>query len=194
MALARMSGSVQRSKAAESRFRQEVPGFSPPRLCKHLRPVLQLPRESLDSASGRFGIGLAYVVVELDKQQELKADSPHLDPGSLRSEADSLKTTVCVLFFLCFAAAAFGQASVGGAGLSAEPVVYEFQSHTGRASQQEMGTHQDIMEQSTNVVAHGVRPLWEFATPAMVVPLGDSARVLRKEHLAAKKADIVWNN
>jgi len=32
------------------------------------------------------------------------------------------------------------------------------------------------------------------AIPSHVVPLGDSARMLRKEHAGAKKADIVWNN
>jgi len=34
----------------------------------------------------------------------------------------------------------------------------------------------------------------EVATPAYVVPLGDSARMLKKEHMYAKKAEIVWNN
>ncbi len=105
-----------------------------------------------------------------------------------------MKTTLLVLGLLCFAGAAFGQATVGGIGLSAEPVVYEFQSHAGHASQTDMGRHQNIMEQYTNVQAHGVRPLWEVATPAYVVPLGDSARMLRKEHMYAKKAEIVWNN
>jgi hypothetical protein len=106
-----------------------------------------------------------------------------------------MKVTFCVLGILCFAGMAFGQAgSATASGISAEPTVYEFQSHSGHASQQGMGQPQDIMEQSVNVQAHGVRPLWEFATPAHVVPLGDSARMLRKEHLSAKKADIVWNN
>ena len=105
-----------------------------------------------------------------------------------------MKTTLCVLFFLCLAASAFGQASVGGAGLSAEPVVVEFQSHASKASQTGMGISQDIMEQHTNVAAHGTRPLWEFATPSATVPLGDSARLLKKEHMSAKKAEVVWNN
>jgi len=105
-----------------------------------------------------------------------------------------MKTTLLVLGLLCFAWAAFGQATVGGVGLSAEPIVYEFQSHTGHASQTEMGRHQEIMEQFNNVQAHGVRPLWEVATPAYVVPLGDSARMLKKEHLDAKKAVVVWTN
>jgi hypothetical protein len=50
------------------------------------------------------------------------------------------------------------------------------------------------MEQSINVQAHGVRPLWEVAQPAYVTPLGDSARLLRQEHMSAKKAEIVWTN
>jgi hypothetical protein len=105
-----------------------------------------------------------------------------------------MKVTLCVLGIVCFAGMAFGQASTGASGLSAEPTIYEFQSHAGHAAYQGMGQRQDIMEQSTNVQAHGVRPLWEVATPAYVVPLGDSARMLRKEHMFAKKAEIVWNN
>ena len=106
-----------------------------------------------------------------------------------------MKITLCLLGILCFAGVAFGQASSGAtSGLSAEPVIYTFQSHAGRAAQQGMGEHLDIMEHSANVQAHGVRPLWEVVTPAYVVPLGDSARLLRKEHMDAKKAEIVWNN
>ena len=105
-----------------------------------------------------------------------------------------MKIALCVLGFFVLAGAAFGQASIGGSGLSAQPVIYDFASHEARAQQQGMGVTQDIMEQSANVSAHGVRPLWEVHVPSSVVPLGDSARVLRKEHMYAKKAEIVWNN
>jgi hypothetical protein len=105
-----------------------------------------------------------------------------------------MKVTLCALVLVFLAGAAFGQSGIATSGLSAEPVVYEFQSHAARASQTEMGQHQEIMEHFTNVSAHGVRPLWEVAKPAYVVPLGDSARMLRKEHMFAKKAEIVWNN
>ena len=106
-----------------------------------------------------------------------------------------MKITFCVLGILCFAGMAFGQAgSATSSGISAEPVVYEFQSHVGHAMQQGMGQTQDIMETSINVSAHGVRPLWEVAKPAYVAPLGDSARLLRQEHMSAKKAEIVWTN
>ena len=103
-----------------------------------------------------------------------------------------MKMTLCVLVFVCLAGAAFGQ--VGGAGISAEPVVYEFTSHQGHAYQTDMGQQQQIMEHFENVQAHGVRPLWEFGSPVKVVPLGDSARILKQEHMSAKKAEIVWNN
>jgi hypothetical protein len=105
-----------------------------------------------------------------------------------------MKITLCLLGVLCFAGMAFGQAATAASGMSAEPIIYEFQSHAGHAAQQGMGQAQNIMEQSINVQAHGVRPLWEVATPAYVVPLGDSARLLRKEHMFAKKAEIFWNN
>jgi hypothetical protein len=105
-----------------------------------------------------------------------------------------MKMALCGLVFVCLAGAAFGQASSGAVGLNAEPVVYEFSSHQGHAAQMDMGQQQEIMEHYSHVEAHGTRPLWEFATPAFVTPLGDSARLLRKEHMGAKKAEIVWNN
>jgi hypothetical protein len=105
-----------------------------------------------------------------------------------------MKITLCALVFVCLAGAAFGQSGIGSSGLSAEPVVYEFNTHQARAIQTEMGQPQEIMERSTNVSAHGTRPLWEMASPAYLTPLGDSARLLKKEHLTAKKAEIVWNN
>jgi hypothetical protein len=75
-----------------------------------------------------------------------------------------MKITFCVLGILCFAGMAFGQAgSATSSGISAEPIVYEFQSHSARAAQQGMGQAQDIMEQSVNVQAHGVRPAAERA-------------------------------
>jgi hypothetical protein len=46
-------------------------------LCKQLQRTLQLPRESLDTAPARFGMGLAYCPGGVKKQQqELKARLP----------------------------------------------------------------------------------------------------------------------
>ncbi|HEV3207190.1 MAG TPA: hypothetical protein VGZ28_09560 [Terriglobales bacterium] len=105
-----------------------------------------------------------------------------------------MKMTFVVLCLFCLAGAAFGQAAVTGTGLSSEPVVYEFQSHAAHAAPQTMGNEQNLLIGSGNAQAHGVRPLWEVHTLAPVVPLGDTARLLRKEHADAKKAEIVWNN
>ena len=105
-----------------------------------------------------------------------------------------MKTTLVVFCLFCIAGAAFGQAAVTGTGLSNEPVVYEFQSHVQHAAAQAMGNAQNLLISSGNAQAHGVRPLWEVHVSSQAVPLGDAARVLRKEHAAAKKAGILWNN
>jgi hypothetical protein len=132
--------------------------------------------------------------VESKTQEELKVVPRTLTPGiPLKSEKNSMKTTLFVLCFFC-ATAAFGQASMSATALSNEPQVTQFVSHLGHASQVGMGQVQNVMEQSFSVQAHGVRPLWEFAVPAQVTPLGDSARLLRKDHATAKKAEIVWTN
>ena len=104
-----------------------------------------------------------------------------------------MKTTLFVLCFFC-ATAAFAQNIGNGAMLSAEPVIPQFCSHAGHASEQPMGMEQNLLGQSRFTYAHGERPLWEVASPSQVTPLGDSARVLKKAHETAKKADIVWHN
>jgi hypothetical protein len=97
-----------------------------------------------------------------------------------------------VVFLLC-AGAAFGQA-VGGGALSAQPYVVEFQSHPQRATQQGMGASESLLETSTYLAEKGERPLWEVAKLKEQPPLGDTARVLRKEHESAKKTDKIWVN
>jgi hypothetical protein len=104
-----------------------------------------------------------------------------------------MKTTLVVLCFLC-ATAAFGQSIGAGALLCNEPVIAEFASHPGRASQTALRVEQNLMEQTSFTHARGERPLWEVAKPAAATPLGDSARMLKKEHEAAKRADVIWTN
>jgi hypothetical protein len=106
-----------------------------------------------------------------------------------------MKTTLFAFCFLCFTGAAFGQATAATtSSIDSEPQVYEFRSHQGRASQQGMGQEQNLLGVAGYTQAHGVIPLWEVATPSHVMPLGDAARLLKKEHATAKKADTVWNN
>jgi hypothetical protein len=116
-----------------------------------------------------------------------------MEPQPLKRETNSMKTTLLVVCFLC-ATAAFGQSVAGSSGLSSEPVIVEFAAHPGRASQKDMGTEQNLLERGSFTHARGERPLWEFATPSQLTPLGDSARNLKKNHESAKKADIVWTN
>ncbi|MBZ5707396.1 MAG: hypothetical protein LAN63_18775 [Acidobacteriia bacterium] len=104
-----------------------------------------------------------------------------------------MKTTLFVMCFLC-ATAALGQTSVGGSVLSSEPRVFRMSSHQERASQRSVEQEQDLLEKSHLLYARGERPLWEVASNSYVMPLGDVARLLRKEHETAKKATRVWEN
>lgn len=99
-----------------------------------------------------------------------------------------MKTTIIALCFLC-ATAAFGQTYVSS---DAHPT--EFASHAEHAAQQGMARSQNVMEQSSVFHGQGQRPLWEVQPAARTIPLGDIARAVRKEHAAAKKSTIVWEN
>ena len=105
----------------------------------------------------------------------------------------AMKITLVLFCFLC-ATAAFGQSSLGGSTMSSEPRMLPMPSHPARAKQQPMGERQNILVNSAVVSAHGERPLWEFAPKKHEIPLGDVARIFRKEHATAKKAVIVWDN
>jgi hypothetical protein len=156
--------------------------------------------ESQDPAVGGLVWGLHIALMPVHRLVSLGWQAPmtHKTLSGKRSrnllqwETNSMKTTIFVLCFFC-ATAAFAQNANYGA-VSAEPVVIQFTSHTGHASPQPMGTEQNLLGQSGFTYAHGERPLWEVASPSQVTPLGDSARVLKKAHETAKKADIVWNN
>jgi len=97
---------------------------------------------------------------------------------------------------LCFfgATAAFGQAVGGASSLSSEPTVIQFLSHPTHASWQHLARTEDLLQESTVTSAHGERPVWEVMHPAAQPPLGDTARLLRKEHETARKASLRWEN
>jgi hypothetical protein len=102
-----------------------------------------------------------------------------------------MKITVFVFcFFLC-ATAVFGQSAPV---LSNRPQMLQVPDNPAHASQHEMAVEQNILEHSAYTVAQGEKPLWEFGPVSQPTPLGDSARILRKQHEAAKKSDIVWQN
>lgn len=98
-----------------------------------------------------------------------------------------------ILLALCFLSATMAYGQAGGV-LYAEPTVYDVPSHPKTASRQPMATKQDLREGSDVIVDKGERPLWEVAPKVKVVPLGDIARMLRKQHESAPKAEIIWEN
>lgn len=85
-------------------------------------------------------------------------------------------------------------AQVSGGTMSSQAHALVMSGNPEHASQTAMATEHSLMENSGTTSAHGERPLWEVMPEAPVVPLGDSARALRKEHAAAKKAVKVWSN
>jgi hypothetical protein len=97
------------------------------------------------------------------------------------------------LFVVCGLCAVGANAQVSGA-TSSQAHALVMSGNPQHASQAAMAQEHSLMERSGTLSAHGQRPLWELMPEATVVPLGDSARVLRKEHAAAKKAVRVWSN
>ena len=102
---------------------------------------------------------------------------------------------ISLVFLILVATAAFAQSSGVGSVLSNEPQRFDMPSHPQRATSQPLGQFQTLLEQSTFSYAQGERPLWEFAPKeADAVPLGDIARMLRKDRATLKKAEKVWTN
>jgi hypothetical protein len=99
-----------------------------------------------------------------------------------------------VALVLLSAASAMGQATLNTYVLSNEPIkVHEF-SHPEHATQQPMAEAQNLLENANYSYAVGKRPLWEFASKQQAMPLGDVARLLRKQHETAKKSSVVYEN
>jgi len=103
-----------------------------------------------------------------------------------------MKTTLVALCLLC-TTLAFGQA-LGGSLLSSETQVLQISGHPARAMHQPMAEQQSLLESSTSVSAKGERPLWEVGKTAEPMPLGDVARLLKKQHETVKKAAVVFEN
>jgi hypothetical protein len=99
---------------------------------------------------------------------------------------------LCLFFVFALAGAV---AQVGGGALSAQPQIFEIPDHPQRAAQQTPTREESLLEISTTTSAKGERPLWE--APRRVtyeMPLGDVARLFRKEHEAAKRAVLIKEN
>jgi len=100
-----------------------------------------------------------------------------------------MKTALFATILLC-SAAAFGQAGA----LSNQAMPLQMPDHPQHASYTAMASETSIIGGSPNTYtyAQGERPLWEFGPVSRPTPLGDIARAYRKEKVAAKKAEIVF--
>jgi len=107
-----------------------------------------------------------------------------------------MKATLLAVCFVCLCAtAAFGQAAGTSVGaMIAEPQVIQVPSHPQHAVVQPLAQEQSLLQSSNPVSARGKRPLWEVVQVPASQPLGDVARILRKEHDLARKAARVWEN
>ncbi|HXW89169.1 MAG TPA: hypothetical protein VEK33_01345 [Terriglobales bacterium] len=104
----------------------------------------------------------------------------------------SMKVAVFLLFCLLIATGALGQSSGGSAPLSS---MYVVPDHTMHASSQPMAQVQSLFPSSSSIeIAQGELPLWEVAPEHHEIPLGDAARLEKKEHATVKKASVVWEN
>ncbi len=105
-----------------------------------------------------------------------------------------MKITLFVLFFLCTATAtAFGQTGVGV--LSNQPQIVSPADHPLHAEYRDLASEHPLVGggSATYTYAQGERPLWEFGSPnPEPTPLGDVARAYRKEKVAIKKAEKVF--
>lgn len=100
-----------------------------------------------------------------------------------------MKNLLFAFIFLA-ATAAFGQAG----SISSQVAPLQIADHTQHASPTPMASEHPLVGGAADnySYAHGERPLWEFGAVSETRPLGDFARAYRKEKLAAKKAEVVF--
>ena len=113
--------------------------------------------------------------------------------AALELEITTMKTLLSVLV-VCVLGCVGAMGQVGISAMNTQPQMLVLPDYAQHASQTGMAQSHDLMERSGSWSAHGERPLWEFMPEPQVTPLGDSARLIRKEHALAKKAVVVWKN
>lgn len=71
----------------------------------------------------------------------------------------------------------------------------QFSSHADHAGPAGMAQEQNLWGSSGSVtVARGEQPVGEVVPESYEMPLGDAARIQRKEHAVDKKSEVVWEN
>ena len=98
-----------------------------------------------------------------------------------------------ILLVLCLlsTSAAFGQYFANH--VDAQPQIYRAPDHPAYATYAPMAAERGIAAGGSISYAQGDRPASDFPQAA-TVPLGDTARELKKQHALVKKARVVWEN
>jgi len=100
-----------------------------------------------------------------------------------------MKTIFLIPLLLLLGVGAFGQCCQSSMAMTSG---WSAPDHSQRAERHGLGAEHDLRESSGVTMARGELAAWEVLSPAEETPLGDVARDYRKEHAAAEKARIVW--
>ncbi|MGA2004186.1 MAG: hypothetical protein ABSG70_12430 [Terriglobales bacterium] len=98
---------------------------------------------------------------------------------------------ILLVLLLFSTSAAFGQYI--GNHVDSQVQVYHIPDHPAHASYSQIGDGSGIVGGGGMFFARGDRPASDFPQ-ATAVPLGDSARELKKQHAQVKKARVIWEN
>ncbi len=99
------------------------------------------------------------------------------------------------VFLLCLLMSTGALAQAGGLGAAPMGSTFTVPDHAMHASPQSVAQAQSLFPSASTVsVAEGELPLWEVAPEHHEMPLGDAARLQKKEHATDKKARVVWEN
>ena len=102
-----------------------------------------------------------------------------------------MKTIFLILCFLT--TAAFGQYG-GGASRGNQAQPYQPPSHPRQATVHALAAEHYVLGGRTYTSAQGERPAWDLPQASAAPSLGETARILRKEHAKLKKARCVFEN
>ncbi len=98
-----------------------------------------------------------------------------------------------ILFVLCQLSTSAAFAQYAGSRTSTEPSTFVSPNHPAQASYAPMSQERTVLGSGSYTSAQGERPVSDFPQPEPV-PLGTTARELKKEHAQLKKSHVVWVN
>jgi hypothetical protein len=97
------------------------------------------------------------------------------------------------LFVLCLLSTSAAFAQVGGSRYSTDPSPLASPNHPAQAAYAPMSQERSVLGSGSYTSAQGERPFSDFPQPEPV-PLGTSAREIKKQHSELKKSRTVWVN